>query len=66
VVDPGRRLVQASRDNDRVVREVRLGGRPGRRTVAVAPWQGVDSERTLRSAGGAARTFSCVLPVAGG
>jgi hypothetical protein len=54
--------VQASRDNDRVVRQVRLGGRPGRRTVTVARWHGVDSERSLRSTAAARQTFSCALP----
>ena len=41
VVDPRRRLVQASRANDRVVRrQILLGGQPGARTVTVAGVEG--------------------------
>ena len=64
-VDPRRRLVQASRANDRVVRPLVLGGRPGARTVTVPAWKGVDTEAALREAPAAAsttRTFACVLP----
>ena len=66
VVDPRRRLVQASRANDRVVRPILLGGQPGARTVTVPAWKGVDTEAALREApaASATRTFSCVLPAA--
>ena len=63
-VDPRRRLVQSSRANDRVVRPIVLGGRPGARTVTVPAWKGVDTEAALREAPSAAtatRTFACVL-----
>lgn len=71
-VDPRRRLVQASRANDRVVRPIVLGGRPGARTVTVPAWKGIDTEAALRetpfaaAAAATARTFTCVLPTPAG
>jgi hypothetical protein len=43
-VDPLGALHQVRTDNDEAVREVSLGGRPGARTVEVAPWNGVPDE----------------------
>jgi hypothetical protein len=33
-------------DNDVELREIRLGGTPGARTVTVPPWHGIDTEGT--------------------
>lgn len=40
-VNPRAQLHEASTDNNRARRRVTLGGRPGRRTVRVAPWHGI-------------------------
>jgi len=44
-VDPLRQLTQVRTDNDEASREVELGGRPGARTVTVAPWNGIRDQR---------------------
>ena len=40
-VNPGGRLHEATTANNLARRRVILGGKPGRRTVQVAPWHGI-------------------------
>jgi len=49
-------------DNDLELREIRLGGTPGNRTVTVPPWHGIDTEGT----GGGAVPTGIGRPAAGG
>jgi hypothetical protein len=44
LADPEHKLLESNRDNDASVRAIVLGGRPGARTVSVAPVDGVDTE----------------------
>jgi hypothetical protein len=40
-LNPKGELAEGSTENDVELREIRLGGRPGHRTVSVAPWHGI-------------------------
>lgn len=40
-VNPSGKLYDVSADNDSTLRRVRIGGKPGARTVRVAPWRGI-------------------------
>jgi hypothetical protein len=42
--NPAHRLYERDTSNDVVLRRVRLGGKPGHRTVTVPPWHGIDSD----------------------
>lgn len=41
-VNPNGKIRDANPNNDVALRKVKLGGSPGRRTVTVSPWKGVD------------------------
>jgi hypothetical protein len=40
-VNPRGKVHQSRTDNDVALRKIRLGGRPGARTVTVSPFQGI-------------------------
>ena len=42
-VNPTGKLYEASTSNDSALRRIRLGGRPGHRTLRVFPWHGIDA-----------------------
>jgi hypothetical protein len=42
VANPEGRLVETTRDNNRALREITLGGAPGARTVVAAPYLGIE------------------------
>ena len=45
--DPARRLYERDTSNDVVLRRIRLGGKPGARTVTVPPYHGIDSDGSM-------------------